>query len=135
MPDEFQIFKGFVLCMVIVRLLYCWLILLVFFPNNDTNVPRRMRISKAIQYGAVWEREWGPAVTRVVVDLHLTYEELIQSFKVTSLPSHIKLVNELYLPDCLNYGIICNPEQKHYQVAGYAPTGTAEPLVSPDLVA
>lgn len=47
-----------------------------FFPNDDTNVARRIRISKALQYGATWYREWQGNVTHVIVDAGIDYEGL-----------------------------------------------------------
>ncbi|KAI9819904.1 MAG: hypothetical protein M1827_006474 [Pycnora praestabilis] len=105
LPESEQIFKG---------------LSFYFFPNNDIAPARRMRITKALEYGAVWAKEWRVGITHVVVDKNLTFNELLSYLKIRSLPSDIALVNELFPVECISLRILVNPQQGHYQVEGYA---------------
>lgn len=49
--------------------------IIYFFPNDDKNAARRMRISKAIEYGALWFKDWREGITHVIVDNNITYGE------------------------------------------------------------
>jgi DNA polymerase IV len=60
-----------------------------FFPNNDDNQARRMRIAKAMQYGATWVKDWHDGVTHVIMDNGLKYEELTKHLGVESLPVNL----------------------------------------------
>ncbi len=50
----------------------------VFVPNNDIAGPRRMRIKKAIEYGATWTRDWRQGTTHVIVDNEFTINDVLK---------------------------------------------------------
>lgn len=70
-PEAHQIFKGSTF---------------YFIPNNDVAAPRKMRIQRALQYGAVWERRWPAEVTHLIVDSILTVPDVLKSLRVDKLP-------------------------------------------------
>jgi len=37
-----------------------------------------MRISKAVEYGAIWAQNWSDDVTHIIVDRGIQYKELIK---------------------------------------------------------
>jgi len=45
-----------------------------------------MRISKAIEYGALWFKDWREGITLIIVDNNITYDELMRHLKMNSLP-------------------------------------------------
>lgn len=92
--------------------------IIYFFPNDDKNAARRMRISKAIEYGALWFKDWREGITHVIVDNNITYDELTKHLKMNSLPANVDLVNEHYVPDCLMYKSLVGPNQRRYQALG-----------------
>lgn len=49
-----------------------------FFPNDDVHAGRRLRIAKAMQYGATWQKDWNTSVTHVVVDVTMTWNHVTQ---------------------------------------------------------
>lgn len=104
MPESQQLFKGF---------------LFYFFPNNDIAPARRARIRKAMEWGALWVKEWKDGITHVVVDDNLCYNDLLSFLKVSALPSDISLVNEVYPSDCIKYRFAVNPKQVLYHVKGH----------------
>ena len=59
-----------------------------------------MRISKAIEYGALWFKDWREGITHVIVDNNVTYDELTKHLKMNSLPVII-------LRGILNQLLIC----------------------------
>lgn len=93
--------------------------IIYFFPNDDKNAARRMRISKAIEYGALWFKDWREGITLIIVDNNTTYSELTRHLKINSLPANVNLVNEHYVPDCLMYKSLVSPNQRRYQVLGF----------------
>lgn len=90
-----------------------------FIPNNDTSIPRKLRIRKAMEWGALWIREWRDGVTHVIVDKDLCYDDVLKTLKIKSLPSDIKLVNDRYPADCIMYRSVVNEIQPLYRVAGH----------------
>lgn len=87
-PEDQQIFRGLRFCR-------CWVdpAFIVsakrdsdFFPNTDVNPARRMRITKALEYGASWQREWDDSVTHVVVDKSMNYDQVLRFLKLEALP-------------------------------------------------
>lgn len=117
--------------------------LTVFFPNNDINKVRRMRISKAVEYGGTWAKSWFDEVTHVIVDKNIKYSELLKFLNISYLPvscnhspkvslhssnqgqTGVVCVNETYLSDCLSYRLMVDPKQKQYEVVGMQDTGGA----------
>jgi DNA polymerase IV len=58
-----------------------------FIPNDDIAAPRKMRIQRALQYGATWERVWSSAkVTHVIVDSNITMADVLKSLRMAKLP-------------------------------------------------
>jgi DNA polymerase IV len=62
-----------------------------FIPNNDVAGPRKLRIQRALEYGAVWERVWSARVTHVIVDSNLTMPDVPRHFRVEKLPVSVLL--------------------------------------------
>ena len=100
-PEKQQIFKG----------LYFY-----FFPNNDIAPARRMRINKAIQFGATWQRDWNNDATHVILDKSLGFSALIKYLKLESFPEHVIMVRENYPADCIAYRALINPKLPLYAV-------------------
>lgn len=90
-----------------------------FIPNNDTSIPRKLRIRKAMEWGALWIREWRDSVTHIIVDQDLCYDDVLKALKIDSLPSDVKLVNDRYPADCIIYRSVVNEIQPLYRVAGH----------------
>ncbi|CAD6576336.1 MAG: hypothetical protein ASARMPREDX12_007849 [Alectoria sarmentosa] len=103
-PESQQIFNG---------------LAFYFIPNNDTSIPRKLRIRKAMEWGALWIREWRDGVTHIIVDNDLSYDDVLKALKISSLPSDIKLVNERYPADCIMYRFVVDEIQPLYRVAGH----------------
>lgn len=57
-----------------------------FFPNNDTHPARRMRITKALEYGALWIKDWAEGITHVIADNSMNYTQLLKYLKLDALP-------------------------------------------------
>ena len=70
-PEAQQIFRG--------SMFY-------FIPNNDVAGPRKLRIQRALDYGAAWERAWSARVTHVIVDSNLTMPDVLKHFRGEKLP-------------------------------------------------
>ncbi|KAL3460717.1 hypothetical protein BJX64DRAFT_177238 [Aspergillus heterothallicus] len=102
-PEELQIFKGLVF---------------FFFPNSDVSPLRRLRIQRAQEYGALWERTWGDNITHVIVDKGLKLEEVLKHLKLESFPSNISLVDECYPSECIKFRYILSVTQARFQVTG-----------------
>ncbi|KAK5009930.1 hypothetical protein LTR60_005076 [Cryomyces antarcticus] len=90
-----------------------------FFPNNDVHPARRMRITKALEYGALWIKEWVPGVTHVIVDRSMTYSHVTGFLKLASLPPDVIVVDECYPAECISFRTLLDPKQTQYQVCGY----------------
>ncbi|KAI9786511.1 MAG: hypothetical protein M1835_003053 [Candelina submexicana] len=105
MPESQQIFKG---------------LSFYFFPNNDVAPARRMRIAKALEYGAIWVQQWREGVSHIIVDRGLSYKDLLSFLKIDYLPPKIILVNELYPAECISYRLLINPKQTNYRVERHA---------------
>ena len=90
-----------------------------FFPNNDANATRRMRIAKAVQYGATWSKDWRSDITHIIMDDGMPFEEFTKFMKISIVPDHIVVVNDKYRADCLSYCMLLSPDQKCYEVAGF----------------
>lgn len=89
-----------------------------FFPNNDVHPARRMRIQKAIDYGATWERAWCDNVTHVIVDKSMTISQLLKYIRVDDLPDRIVIVNEDYPADCIGFRTMLDPALPQFSVQG-----------------
>lgn len=65
-----------------------------FIPNNNVAAPRKLRIQRALEYGAVWERVWSGRVTHIIVDGTLTMSDVLKHFHMKKLPvSVLPLIN------------------------------------------
>ena len=102
-PEGQQVFKG---------------LQFYFFPNNDTNPARRMRINKALEFGATWQKDFHDSVTHVIVDKALDYTQLLKYLKRHSLPEHIVITSENYPAECISFRTLLNPRQLQFKVKG-----------------
>lgn len=91
-----------------------------FFPNNDTNNARRMRITKAVEYGATWVVEWCDDITHMVVDRNIQFDQMKSYLKFDTFPEAVAIVNENYPADCITYRSLIDHKQPQYQVQGHA---------------
>ncbi|PIB01141.1 DNA polymerase lambda [Cercospora beticola] len=96
-----------------------------FFPNNDSAPARRMRITKAREYGAVWHQTWGKDITHVVVDKSMTFDDLKKWLKVDSIPQSVIVVNDVYPAECITYGVLLDPSPTRFAVKGFVPPKTS----------
>jgi len=44
-----------------------------------------MRITKALEYGATWQKEWNDSVTHAVVDKSMNYDQMLRFLKVKAM--------------------------------------------------
>ncbi|PYH88687.1 putative DNA polymerase POL4 [Aspergillus ellipticus CBS 707.79] len=104
-PEQQQIFRGLVF---------------FFFPNNDVSPLRRLRIQRAQDYGASWERTWGNNVTHVIVDKGLTFQDVLKHLGQETFPASIALVNESYPSECVKFRSVLSAMQSRFRVNGMA---------------
>ncbi|KAK5134127.1 hypothetical protein LTR08_006902 [Meristemomyces frigidus] len=104
MPEAQQVFKG---------------LHFYFFPNNDDNPARRMRIIKALEFGATWQREWNESVTHVVADKLIDYSLILRFLKVDALPEGPAVVTENYASECISFRAMLDPGQAQFRVEGH----------------
>lgn len=91
----------------------------VFFPNNDANAVRRLRIKKALEYGAVRVGEWTEGITHVIVDKGVQFKHITQSLKLEEIPVSIRVVNEDFPLECIRFHCVLNPKDDSFRVPGY----------------
>ena len=103
-PNENQTFKG---------------LHFYFFPNSDKHPARKMRIAKAVKYGATWQKTFDDNVTHVIVDKGMTYALLTSFLKRDKLPPSVVVVSENYPADCISYRALLDPKQLQFRVKGY----------------
>lgn len=103
MPKEQQIFNGFHF---------------YFFPNNEKHPARFMRITKAIAFGATWQRDWNSHVTHVVLDKSMDYSMLLKFLKKDDLPTGIVVVNESWPSECIAYRTLLDATRPQFKVLG-----------------
>ncbi|OQO12316.1 hypothetical protein B0A48_02958 [Cryoendolithus antarcticus] len=103
LPSEQQIFSG---------------LRFYFFPNNDKNPARRLRITKAIEYGAAWVKDFDGTVTHILVDRLMDYAMLIKFLKIERLPGSVALVTEKWQSDCIAWKALLEPAQDQFKVSG-----------------
>jgi hypothetical protein len=86
-PESRRVFQGLVFCQSkhpeSLRLANYFL---VFIPNNDVAQPRRMRINKAREYGALRAESWNRQITHVIVDIGLDFEAVMKTIRLESFP-------------------------------------------------
>jgi len=61
-----------------------------FIPNDDIAAARRLRIRKAVEYGATRVSTWSTAVTHVIVDKVVTYKDVLKYLKLTEVPVGVR---------------------------------------------
>ena len=87
MPVSQQVFKGKVFCEFFhIHIYMTTLINLDFLPNSAICRARCSRIRRAQEYGATWIQEWRDSITHVIVDMRLTYADVLKYLKFTSWP-------------------------------------------------
>ena len=107
-----------------------------FIPNDDVAAPRKMRIQRALQYGATWERVWSAEVTYVVVDSNIKMPDVLKNLRVAKLPvsvlpCHVEVflicfcgqedtvvVNDAWLTESISYREMRDPEAKRFRIQG-----------------
>ena len=92
----------------------------VFLPNDDKRLGRKIRIKRAREHGAVWIRDWGDtSVTHVIVEDNLTYEDILKYFNISQYPSDRSFVNTQWPHDCIHFRFLVEPDQVQYDVDGF----------------
>lgn len=88
-----------------------------FYPNDDAQAARKVRIRKFREYGGTWVREWRPeAITHVILDRGLTFRNLRDGLMLDAIPEHLVVVNENFPADCIEFGLMVRPTQWMYEV-------------------
>ncbi|KAM5355946.1 hypothetical protein ACJ41O_002592 [Fusarium nematophilum] len=101
-PDDEQIFKD---------------LSFYYVPDDDVAPARRLRITKAREFGATWARS--PSVaTHIVVEKHIHFKDLGGVLKKTNKNLAPKVVNEDYPIDCIQFKALLECTQKKYQLTG-----------------
>ncbi|KIN01919.1 hypothetical protein OIDMADRAFT_161588 [Oidiodendron maius Zn] len=115
-PESEQIFQG--------KVFY-------YVPPDDKAQPRRIRINKAIKFGAAWTTELSLSTTHIVVDKTLTFKDVMTFLKLETLPSNIIMVSEDYPIDSIESRFLLDPKQKQYTVSGYQEMSKVERAAPP----
>ncbi|OJJ49684.1 hypothetical protein ASPZODRAFT_128188 [Penicilliopsis zonata CBS 506.65] len=115
-PENLQIFKD---------------LTFFFFPNNDISPLRRLRIQKAQEYGARWARAYDGTVTHIIVDMNLTWEDLVTYLKIKSFPVGISVVNEGYPAECITFRSVLSPYHTRFHVKGAPTSSTSDKEATP----
>jgi len=89
-----------------------------FFPNNEKHPARLMRITKAITFGATWQRDWSDHVTHVILDKAMDYAMLLKFLKKNRLPDSIIVVNESWPSECIAYRALLDFSRPQFKVSG-----------------
>ncbi|KAF5536153.1 DNA polymerase IV [Fusarium napiforme] len=88
-----------------------------YVPDDDVAPARRLRITKAREFGATWVRT--PRIaTHIVVEKHLQYKDIESVLKNTNKNLPPKVVNEEYPIDCIQFKALLQCSQKKYRLAG-----------------
>ncbi|CAJ2502023.1 Uu.00g048760.m01.CDS01 [Anthostomella pinea] len=103
-----------------------------YIPNDDVNPARRLRIAKALEYGATWTQNLADA-TLIVVDENLTYSDIKPILDSDPMSSQKTLVNARYPLECVTRREVFSPklsiEQGLFGVPGI-PQKSKEPDVT-----
>lgn len=102
-----------------------------YIPPDDKAQPRRIRINKAIKFGATWTTELTLSTTHIVVDKTLTFKDVMTFLKLETLPSNIIMVSEDYPIDSIESRFLLDPKQKQYTVNGYQEMSKVERAAPP----
>lgn len=100
-PESEQVFKG---------------LSFYYVPDNNIAPARRLRINKAKEYGAAWTRSIAEA-THVVVDKSIAYKDVETMLKRIQ-GSTVKVVNEDYPIDCIQFRAMLDNDQAKYRLSG-----------------
>ncbi|KAG6016878.1 hypothetical protein E4U41_004332 [Claviceps citrina] len=90
-----------------------------YVPNDDVAPVRRLRISKAREFGALWTREPLTA-THVIVDKGISYRDVQKVLGEAGAETKI-VVNEEYPLDCIRFRSLLDHGQNKYRVPGQPP--------------
>ncbi|OJD26300.1 hypothetical protein ACJ73_02317 [Blastomyces percursus] len=102
-PEHQQIFKDMVF---------------FFIPNDDIAPARRMRINKALEFGASRSFTWDDTVTHVVVDKAISFTDVLKYLRIDSWPLSVSLVNASYPTECITFGSLMNASHARFHVSG-----------------
>ena len=91
-----------------------------FFPNNGAHPARKLRIAKAVEFGATWHQEWSNTVTHIIADKAFDYATILKFLKMDSVPARVTVVSEVYPSECISYRALLKPDQR-FRVQGYDP--------------
>ncbi|KAI1044859.1 hypothetical protein LB505_005255 [Fusarium chuoi] len=101
-PESEQIFKG---------------LTFHYIPDDDVAPARRLRITKAREFGATWVRT--PRIaTHIVVEKHIQYKDIESVLKNTNRNLPPRVVNEEYPIDCIQFKALLQCSQKRYRLTG-----------------
>ncbi|KAG4271568.1 DNA polymerase IV [Fusarium proliferatum] len=101
-PESEQIFKG---------------LTFHYIPDDDVAPARRLRITKAREFGATWVRT--PRIaTHIVVEKHIHYNDIESVLKNTNRNLPPRVVNEEYPIDCIQFKSLLQCSQKRYRLTG-----------------
>lgn len=99
-----------------------------FFPNNEKHPARLMRITKAIAFGATWQRDWSDCVTHVILDKTMDYAMLLKFLKKDCLPDAVVTVNESWPSECIAYRALLDHTRPQFKVSGAASAAPKQAL-------
>ncbi|KAE8150068.1 hypothetical protein BDV25DRAFT_172437 [Aspergillus avenaceus] len=102
-PEQQQIFKGLVF---------------FFFPNSDVSPLRRLRIQRAQEYGALWERKWRDNITHVIVDKGLAFQEVLRHLSLETFPPNVALLDEGYPSECIKFRSVLSTSLVRFRIKG-----------------
>jgi DNA polymerase IV len=88
-----------------------------YVPDDDIAPARRLRITKAREFGATWVRT--PRIaTHIVVEKHIQYKDIESVLKNTNKNLPPKVVNEEYPVDCIQFKALLQCSQNKYRLTG-----------------
>jgi DNA polymerase IV len=99
-----------------------------FFPNNEKHPARLMRITKAISFGATWQRDWSDCVTHAILDKAMDYTMLLKFLKKDRLPNAVVVVNESWPSECIAYRALLDFSRPQFKVTGAVLAAPKPPL-------
>ncbi|KAF7546623.1 hypothetical protein G7Z17_g8302 [Cylindrodendrum hubeiense] len=88
-----------------------------YVPDNDIAPARRLRITKAREFGATWTRNPANA-THIVVEKNIAFKDVEGVLRSAKKDLPPKVVNEDYPIDCIQFKALLQSNQKKYQLAG-----------------
>lgn len=102
-----------------------------FVPNDNVNAARRIRIHKAIEYGATWIRDWHQGITHIIADKQLTLDDVLKVLKTEEVPADVILVNDTYPSDCIVFRTLVKPRHDQHSIKGHTLPASGSPT-NPD---